>query len=142
MANEMQESEKTFDEIMKTHRQELEESLTLDGKIDLYRKDAEEVARVFLPGAPVTFYHEGQWYWGVIKTTFAHPLWVELFIVTGDDSKKLLEDYMCYKGKYLKIERIPGEELILTLRGHVKNSWITAGLDRPYSGENTRLGPK
>lgn len=138
----MQESEKTFDEIMKTHRQELEESLTLEDKIDLYRKDAEWVARIFLPGAPVTFYHEGQWYWGVIKTTLAHPLWVELFIVTGDDSKKLLEDYMCYKGRYLKVERIPGEELILTLRRYVKDSWITAGLDRPYSGDNTRLGPK
>lgn len=134
----MQEPEKTFDEIMKTHREELEESLTLDDKIDLYRKDAEEVARVFLPGVPVTFYHEGQWYWGVIKTTLAHPLWVELFIVTDDRPKKLLEDYMCYKGRYLKIERIPGEELILTLRRHVKNSWITAGLDRPYSGEEWR----
>ena len=78
----MQEPEKTFDEIMKTHRQELEESLTLEDKIDLYRKDAEWVARIFLPGAPVTFYHEGQWYWGVIKTTLANPLWVELFIVT------------------------------------------------------------
>ena len=138
----MQETEKTFDEIMRTHRQELEDSLTLDDKIDLYRKDAEEVARVFLPGAPVTFYYEGQWYWGVIKTTLAHPMWVELFIVTGENPKKLLEDYMCYKGKYLKIERIPGKELILTLRGHVKNSWVTAGLYRPHSGENTRLGPK
>lgn len=138
----MQETEKTFDEIMKTHRQELEESLTFDDKIDLYRKDAEEVARVFLPGAPVTFYHEAQWYWGVVKMTLTHPMGVELFIVTGDDSKKLLEDYMCYKGEYLKIDRVRGEELILTIRRYVKNSWVTAGLDRPHSGENTRLGPK
>jgi hypothetical protein len=141
MANEMQETEKTFDEIMRTRRQELEESLTLDDKIDLYRKDAEEVARVFLPGASVTFYYEGQWYWGILKTINAHPLWVEVFVVTGE-SEDLLTRYMFHKAKYLKIERIPGENLILTLRRYVKNSWVTAGLNRPHSGENTRLGPK
>lgn len=139
----MQETEKTFDEIMRTHRQELEDSLTLDDKIDLYRKDAEEVARVFLPGVPVTFYHEGQWYWGVLKTINAHPLWVEAFVVTGE-SEDLLTGYMFHKAKYLKIERIPGEELILTLRGHVKNSWVTVGLNRPHSGAhkgNKSFGP-
>ena len=137
----MQETEKTFDEIMRTHRQELEESLTLDDKIDLYRKDAEEVARVFLPGARITFYYEGQWYWGILKTINAHPLWVEVFVVTGE-SEDLQTRYMFHKAKYLKIERIPGENLILTLRRYVKNSWVTAGLNRPHSGENTRLGPK
>lgn len=142
MANESKNTEKTFDEIMKTHREELEEALTFDDKIELFYQDADEVRRVFTPGAPVTFYSEGQWYWGVIKTINAHPLFVEAFIVTGE-SEDILTMYMFHKAKYMKIERKQGEELILTFRRHVKHSWITSGLINPSEGaSHTRLGPK
>lgn len=135
-------TEKTFDEIMTTRRQELEKSLTFDEKIELFYQDADEVRRVFVPGVPVTFYSEGQWYWGVLKSANVHPLYVEAFIVTGE-SEDLLTRYMFHKAKYVKIERKEGEALITTLKDYLKNSWTTKDLVNPHLGKgHTRIGQK
>ena len=48
--------------------------------------ERDEIVRKFHPGKRVSFYHDGQWWWGIVKHAYKTSYnAIEFMIVPGDD---------------------------------------------------------